>query len=95
MHDLDDYDLRPEVAETWDYAEVVLREKYPDLPEELFQTPQAAQVGQRMLEEDHAVLTDYGLLRRKDGGPLLDFRQEQAAAPAEGPILKGMELTRS
>ena len=95
MHDLDDYDLRPEVAETWDYAEVVLREKYPDLPEELFQTPQAAQVGQRMLEEDHAVLTDYGLLRWKDGGPLLDFRQELAAAPAEGPILKGMELTRS
>ena len=39
MHGLEDYDLRPDVAATWDYAEVILREKYPDLPEELFQTP--------------------------------------------------------
>ena len=95
MHGLDAYELRPEIAEAWDYAEFVLREKYPDLPEELFHTPQAAQAGQKLLVKDNAVLTDYGLLRRKDGGPLLGFRQEQAAAPAEDPILKGMEMTRS
>lgn len=89
MHGLDDYDLRPEVAATWDYAELVLREKYPDLPEELFQTPQAARVGQRMLEENHAVITDYGLLRRRDSGQLPVFRQEQTDAPAWG----GMEMT--
>ena len=88
MHGLDDYDLRPDVAATWDYAAVVLREKYPDLPEELFQTPQAAQVGQRMLEEHHAAITDYGLLRRKDGGQLLAFQQKQKEAPAWG----GMEM---
>ena len=89
MHGLDDYDLRPDVAATWDYAAVVLREKYPDLPEELFQTPQAARLGQRMLEERHAVITDYGLLRRKDNGQLPVFQQKQKEAPAWG----GMEMT--
>ena len=82
MHGLDDYDLRPDVAATWDYAEVILREKYPDLPEELFQTPQAAMVGRQMLEENHAAITDYGLLRRKDSGQLPVFRQEQKEAQA-------------
>ena len=91
MHGLDDYDLRPDVAATWDYAAVVLREKYPDLPEELFQTPQAAQVGQRMLEENHAAITDYGLLRRKDNGQLPAF-QEPSQEPQEtyGTQMEGM-----
>ena len=91
MHGLDDYDLRPDVAATWDYAAVVLREKYLDLPEELFQTPQAAQVGQRMLEENHAAITDYGLLRRKDNGQLPAF-QEPSQEPQEtyGPQMEGM-----
>ena len=88
MHGLDAYELRPDVAATWDYAELVLREKYPDLPEELFQTGQAARVGQRMLEENHASITDYGLLRRKDSGQLPVFRKEQKEAPAWG----GMEM---
>ena len=85
MHGLDEYELRPEVAQTWNYAELVLREKYPDLPEELFQTPQAARVGQRMLEENHAAITDYGLLRRTDRGQLPVFDQEPV-----GPVLGGM-----
>ena len=89
MHGLDDYDLRPDVAATWDYAAVVLREKYPDLPEELFQTPQAAQIGQKLLERDNAAITDYGLLRRKDGGQLPVFQQKQKEVPAWG----GMEMT--
>ena len=91
MHGLDDYDLRPDVAATWDYAAVVLREKHPDLPEELFQTPQAAQVGQRMLEGRHAAITDYGLLRRKDNGHLPVF-QEPSQEPQEtyGPQMEGM-----
>ena len=88
MHGLDAYELRPDVAATWDYAELILREKYPDLPEELFQTGQAARVGQRMLEENHASITDYGLLRRKDSGQLPVFRKEQKEAPAWG----GMEM---
>ena len=46
--ELDQYELRPEIAEPWDYTEVILREKYPDLPEDLFQTPQAAWIGQKM-----------------------------------------------
>ena len=29
MHGLDAYELRPEVAQTWEYAEAALREKYP------------------------------------------------------------------
>ena len=72
--DLDQYELRPEIAANWEYAAVVLREKYPDLPEELFQTPQAARIGQQMLEDIHVVITDYGLLRRKDGGQLPVFQ---------------------
>ena len=91
MHGLDQYELRPEIAEPWDYTEVILREKYPDLPEELFQTPQAAQVGQRMLEENHAAITDYGLLRRKDNGQLPAF-QEPSQEPQEtyGTQMEGM-----
>ena len=65
------------MAESWEYAELVLREKYPDLPEELFQTPQATQIGQRWLEQGDAAITDYGLLRRKDGGLLPRFQPEQ------------------
>ena len=78
MHGLDQYELRPEIAEPWDYTEVVLREKYPDLPEELFRTPQAARIGQKWLEKGDAAITDYGLIRRKDGSPLPCFRQDQA-----------------
>ena len=88
MHGLDCYELRPEVAATWDYAELVLREKYPDLPEELFQTGQAARVGQRMLEETHAAITDYGLLRRKDGGQLPVFQREHQAM--DSPQMGGL-----
>ena len=91
MHGLDEYDLRPEVAETWDYAELVLREKYPDLPEELFQTPQAARLGQKWFEQSNAALTDYGLLRRKDGGPLPSFQREQERS--ESPAWGGIEMT--
>ena len=75
MNTLDDYDLRRDVAAPWEYAEAVLREKYPDLPEELFQTAQAAQIGQNWLEKGDAAITDYGLLRRKDGGQLPAFSQ--------------------
>ena len=90
-HGLEDYDLRPDVAATWDYAAVVLREKYPELPEELFQTPQAAQVGQRMLEENHAVITDYGLLRRKDNGQLPAVQgPSQESQETYGPQMEGM-----
>lgn len=77
MHNLDQYELRPEIAEPWDYTEVILREKYPDLPEELFQTPQAARIGQKWLEQGDAAITDYGLIRRKDGGLLPHFQPEQ------------------
>lgn len=70
MHELDEYELRPEITSTWGYAEMRLREKYPDLPEALFQTGQSAQIGEQMLEADHAALTSYGLIRKIDGGPL-------------------------
>lgn len=49
MGEIDQYELRPEVAQTWGYAEMMFREKYSALPEELFQTPQAAQIGQKIL----------------------------------------------
>ena len=39
-------------------------------------------VGRQMLEENHAAITDYGLLRRKDSGQLPVFRQEQKEAQA-------------
>lgn len=74
--ELDQYDLLPEIAEPWDYAQARLREKYPDLPTVLFRTGQAYQAGMEMLEQDHAALTDYGILRRKDGHPLPELGLE-------------------
>lgn len=50
---------------------------YSALPEELFQTPQAAQIGQKMLDDRLGVITEYGLIRRKDGQPLPVFQPEQ------------------
>lgn len=76
MYELDEYELRPEVASSWQYAEMRLREKYPDLPEALFQTGQSAQIGEQMLAEDNAALTSYGLIRRKDGGPLPELEHQ-------------------
>lgn len=61
MGEIDQYELRPEVAQTWGYAEMMFREKYSALPEELFQTPQAAQIGQKMLDDRLGVITEYGV----------------------------------
>ena len=90
MDVLENYECRPEVAEPWDYAELVLREKYPDLPEELFQTGQPAQIGQQMLDQGGAAITDYGLIRRKDGGQLPVFEREVQDQELTGPQLGGM-----
>lgn len=87
-HGLEQYELIQDVAQSWDYAELVLREKYPDLPEELFQTGQAVRIGQKLLDERNAAITDYGLLRRKDGCQLPVFGQE-----AEQTQMGGMEMT--
>lgn len=74
--ELDQYHFLPEIAEPWDYAEARLREKYPDLPTALFQSGQAYRAGTEMLEQDHAALTGYGLILRKDGQPLPELGQE-------------------
>lgn len=84
------YELHPDVAQTWDYAELVLREKYPDLPEELFQTPQAAQIGQRLLDDRLGIITDYGLIRRTDGAPLPVFEPEHEEEMFSGPQMEGL-----
>ena len=88
MQRVDEYHFRPEVATGPDYAKLALQERYPNLPEELLQTPQADQVGRRMLEEDNAAITEYGLIQRKDGGPLRVFQQEQE----EFSVWGGMEM---
>ena len=82
--------LLPEVAETWDYAELMAREKYPDLPSELFQTPQAAQIGRTMLEEGNGAITEYGLIRRTDGRPLPVFTGKPQREEFAGPQMTGM-----
>ena len=90
LEEAEQYELLPEVAETWDYVELMAREKYPDLPPELFQMPQAANVGRTMLEEGNATITDYGLLRRKDGQPLPSFTQEHQSEEVSSPQMVGM-----
>ena len=90
LEEAEQYELLPEVAETWDYVELMAREKYPDLPPELFQTPQAANVGRTMLEEGNATITDYGLLRWKDGQPLPSFTQEHQSEEVSSPQMVGM-----
>ena len=77
MDGLEQYEFYPTVAQPWDYAELVLREKYPDLPAELFQTGQSAEIGRKMLEEGHDALTSYGLIRSKNGEPLPRFEPKQ------------------
>jgi len=78
------------VAETWDYAELMAREKYPDLPPELFQTPQAARIGRTMLEEGNGAITEYGLIRRTGGQPLPVFTGETRREEFAGPQMTGM-----
>lgn len=90
MHELDQYELNRDVAQTWDYAALMLREKYPDLPEELFQTPQAARIGQNWLARGDAAITDYGLIRSRDGSQLPVF--EQSPEQSEQPQMGGMEM---
>lgn len=84
MEDLDQYELRPDVAQPWGYAELVLREKYPDLPEALFQTGQSAEIGRKLLEDRNGVITEYGLIRRLDGQPVQSLH--------EAPEQNGMEM---
>ena len=84
MEDLDQYELRPDVAQPWSYAELVLREKYPDLPEALFQTGQSAEIGRELLEDRNGVITGYGLIRRLDGQPVQSLH--------EAPEQNGMEM---
>ena len=90
LEEAEQYELHPEVAETWDYAELMAREKYPDLPPELFQTPQAAQIGRTMLEEGNGAITEYGLIRRTDGQPLPVFTGETRREEFAGPQMTGM-----
>lgn len=77
MEELKQYELYPTVSQPWDYAELVLREKYPDLPAELFQTGQSAEIGRKMLEEGYDALASYGLIRSKNGEPLPRFEPKQ------------------
>lgn len=90
LEEAEQYELLPEVAETWDYAELMAREKYPDLPPELFQTPQAARIGRTMLEEGNGAITEYGLIRRTDGQPLPVFTGETRREEFAGPQMTGM-----
>ena len=90
LEEAEQYELLPEVAETWDYAELMAREKYPDLPSELFQTPQAAQIGRSMLEEGNGAITEYGLIRRTDGRPLPVFTGKPQREEFAGPQMTGM-----
>lgn len=78
------------VDKTARYAELMAREKYPDLPSELFQTPQAAQIGRTMLEEGNGAITEYGLIRRTDGRPLPVFTGKPQREEFAGPQMTGM-----
>ena len=88
MHGLEQYELLPEVTGSSEYVEFNLRKKCPDLPKELFQTAQAFQIGWQMLEDDNAIITAYGVLRRKDGGHLPFFHSGQEKQHELG----GMEM---
>ena len=90
LEEAEQYELLPEVAETWDYAELMARETYPDLPSELFQTPQAAQIGRTMLDEGNGAITEYGLIRRTDGQPLPVFTGKPQREEFAGPQMTGM-----
>ena len=92
MEEAGEYELYSGITGASSYAEMVLREQYPDLPEELFRNRQAASFGQKLLDEKMGVLTDYGLIRRKDGQPIQDICQESLEKAPSGPQLEKMEL---
>jgi len=77
LEETEQYELLPDAAQPWDYARIALQEKNPDLPAILFDTGQGYQAGIELLKRDHASLTDYGAIRRKDRESLPCFGKEQ------------------
>ena len=78
--------------ETIDVVPPVESAKMPYVSDEMRKenNPQAGQVGRELLERDHTVITDYGLLRRKDGGQLPVFQPEHQENEITGPAFAGM-----
>lgn len=70
MDTLEDYELLPEAATPGDVTRLSLQAKYPDLPDTLLWGVHAETLGSELLSNGTAKLTGYGLLRRRDGGPL-------------------------
>lgn len=69
----DDYELFSEITQPWEYAEKVMKEKYPELPSILFQNSQSYHIGMEFMKRDQARFTSYGVIRSKDGSPIPDM----------------------
>lgn len=70
MDTLENYELLPEAVTPGDMTRLSLQAKYPDIPDTLLWGVHAETLGSELLSNGTAKLTGYGLLRRKDGGPL-------------------------
>ena len=92
MEEAGEYELYPQISGVSDYTRLILLEKYPDLPQQLLRNGMAASFGRMMLDEKMGILTDYGLIRRKDGQPIQDICQESLEKAPSGPQLEKMEL---
>ena len=83
---LDDYSLSRQIGSPADIAEERLRKAARgQSAETLISRVDMERYGEALLEENGGELTSYGLLTRKDGQPVADFKEhpEQRGIPAQ------------
>ena len=85
LRDIDAYELKTEIIGSNHYAEELLKQQFSELYPRLRPCVNPYMLGDVLLEKNNAAITSYGLLRRKDGGPLFGLdRQAQESAIAMG-----------
>jgi hypothetical protein len=79
-----EYQLDPEYADMEAYArEALSNPPYSELGIDLAKHLNLYTFGQELMKQNNAMQTEYGVLSRKDGGPVF----EQADAPEEGMVM--------
>jgi hypothetical protein len=81
---IEEYQLDPEYADMETYArETLSKPPYSELDVDLAKHLNLYTFGQELMKQNNAMQTEYGVLSRKDGGPIFG----QAEAPEEGMVM--------
>lgn len=81
--DLDSYSFESEIADPSAYAESVLEKLEIPLPQKFFEMSILSAYGEELMEHNNVHGTDYGLIGRKDGEPIMTQEQESG-----GPVME-------